>query len=304
MKPGEILHGFKLVYSQPMPDLKATLHRFTYWKNGADVIWLERDDVNKTFGIAFRTVPSDHTGIFHILEHSVLNGSEKYPLREPFVDLLKSSLATFINAFTFPDKTMYPFSSRNDKDFLNLMDVYMDAVLHPLSLRDPHSFRQEGWHYELDNPDGELTINGVVFNEMKGAYTSPDSLIRDYLDRQLFPDTCYGKDSGGDPDHIPELTYEDYLANHHRFYHPSNSYIWLDGSIDTDAVFAKLDSFLQDYDRINPDSDIALQAPITPAEKTEYYPVGPEDDKGSKAIIGMGWVYGTYADTLNWRSAR
>ena len=116
MKPGEILHGFKLVYSQPMPDLKATLHRFTYWKNGADVIWLERDDVNKTFGIAFRTVPSDHTGIFHILEHSVLNGSEKYPLREPFVDLLKSSLATFINAFTFPDKTMYPFSSRNDKD--------------------------------------------------------------------------------------------------------------------------------------------------------------------------------------------
>ena len=194
MKPGEILHGFKLVYSQPMPDLKATLHRFTYWKNGADVIWLERDDVNKTFGIAFRTVPSDHTGIFHILEHSVLNGSEKYPLREPFVDLLKSSLATFINAFTFPDKTMYPFSSRNDKDFLNLMDVYMDAVLHPLSLRDPHSFRQEGWHYELDNPDGELTINGVVFNEMKGAYTSPDSLIRDYLDRQLFPDTCYGKD--------------------------------------------------------------------------------------------------------------
>ena len=298
MKPGEILHGFKLVYSQPMPDLKATLHRFTYWKNGADVIWLERDDVNKTFGIAFRTVPSDHTGIFHILEHSVLNGSEKYPLREPFVDLLKSSLATFINAFTFPDKTMYPFSSRNDKDFLNLMDVYMDAVLHPLSLRDPHSFRQEGWHYELDNPDGELTINGVVFNEMKGAYTSPDSLIRDYLDRQLFPDTCYGWDSGGDPDHIPELTYEDYLANHRRFYHPSNSYIWLDGSIDTDAVFAKLDSFLQDYDRINPDSDIALQAPITPAEKTEFYPVGPEDDKGSKAIIGMGWVYGTYADTL------
>ena len=298
MKPGDILNGFKLVYSQPMPELKATLHRFTYWKNGADVVWLERDDENKTFGIAFRTVPQDHTGIFHILEHSVLNGSEKYPLREPFVNLLKSSLATFINAFTFPDKTMYPFSSRNDKDFLNLMDVYMDAVLHPLSLKDPHSFRQEGWHYELENPDGELTINGVVFNEMKGAYTSPDSLIRDYLDRQLFPDTCYGKDSGGDPDHIPELTYEDYKANHHRFYHPSNSYIWLDGSIDTDAVFAKLDSFLKEYDRINPDSDIAVQAPITPAEATEYYAVGPEDDGNNKAIMGMGWVYGTYADTL------
>ena len=298
MKPGDILHGFKLVYSQPLPDLKATLHRFTYWKNGADVIWLERDDDNKSFGIAFRTVPQDSTGIFHILEHSVLNGSEKYPLREPFVDLLKSSLATFINALTFPDKTMYPFSSRNDKDFLNLMDVYMDAVFHPLSLKDPHSFRQEGWHYELDNPDGELTINGVVFNEMKGAYTSPDSLIRDCLDRQLFPDTCYGKDSGGDPDHIPELTYEDYKANHRRFYHPSNSYIFLDGKVDTDAVFAKLDSFLCEYDRIDPDSDIATQEPVTPPEMTEYYAIGPEDDGTNKAIMGMGWVYGTYADIL------
>lgn len=294
MNPGTILHGFELKYSQPLPELKATLHRFTYLKNGADTVWLERDDDNKSFTIAFKTVPQDDTGVFHILEHSVLNGSEKYPLREPFVDLLKSSLATFLNAMTFPDKTAYPVSSRNDKDFLNLIDVYMDAVLHPLSIHDPHSFRQEGWHYELDGADGELTVNGVVFNEMKGAYTSQDEVIRDQINRQLYPDTCYGKDSGGDPDHIPELTYESYLANHRRFYHPSNSYIFLDGKVDLDAVFAKLDGFLCAYDRIDPDVDIAMQAPVTPADKTVYYAIGPEDDEKNKAMLGMGWVYGTF----------
>ncbi len=294
MNPGDILHGFELKYSQPLPEIKATLHRFTYQKNGADTIWLERDDDNKSFGIAFRTVPSDDTGVFHILEHSVLNGSEKYPLREPFVDLLKSSLATFLNAMTFPDMTMYPVSSRNDKDFLNLMDVYMDAVLHPLSLHDPHSFRQEGWHYELESPEGELTVNGVVFNEMKGAYTSQDELIRDRLNRLMFPDSCYGKDSGGDPDHIPELTYENYLANHRRFYHPSNSYIFLDGSVDLDAAFAKLDGFLKDYERIDPDSEIALQKPVNPAECTACYPIGEEDDDSNKALLGRGWVYGRF----------
>ena len=294
MKAGDIIHGFKLNYSQPLPEIKAVLHRFTYEKNGADTIWLERDDDNKSFAITFRTVPEDDTGVFHILEHSVLNGSEKYPLREPFVELLKSSLATFLNAMTAPDWTTYPVSSRNDKDFLNLIDVYMDAVLHPLSLKDPHSFRQEGWHYELEEPDGELTINGVVFNEMKGAYTSCDSVIRDRLNRLMFPDTCYGKDSGGDPDHIPELTYEMYKKNHHRFYHPSNSYIFLDGKVDLDSVFAKLDGFLKEYDKINPDSDIALQKSVSPAEETAYYPIGPDEDEANKALIGRGWVYGTF----------
>ncbi|MBQ6645174.1 MAG: insulinase family protein, partial [Clostridia bacterium] len=294
MKTGDMIHGFKLKYSQPLPEIKAVLHRFTYEKNGADTIWLERDDDNKSFAITFRTVPEDDTGVFHILEHSVLNGSEKYPLREPFVDLLKSSLATFLNAMTAPDMTIYPVSSRNDKDFLNLIDVYMDAVLHPLSLKDPHSFRQEGWHYELESPEGELTVNGVVFNEMKGSYTSSDNLIRDNLNRLLFPDTCYGKDSGGDPDHIPELTYEQYKRNHRRFYHPSNSYIFVDGKVDLDSVFAKLDSFLCEYDRIDPDSEIALQAPVAPEEKTICYPIGPEDDEAGKALIGKGWVYGTF----------
>ena len=296
MKPGELLHGFKLQYSQPLPEIKAVLHRFTYEKNGADTVWLERDDDNKSFAITFRTVPEDNTGVFHILEHSVLNGSEKYPLREPFVELLKSSLATFLNAMTANDWTSYPVSSRNDKDFLNLIDVYMDAVLHPLSLKDPHSFRQEGWHYELDSPEGELTVNGVVFNEMKGAYTSPDEVIRERLSQLLFPDTCYGKDSGGDPDHIPELTYENYKKNHHRFYHPSNSYIFLDGKVDLDSVLAKLDGFLQEYDKIDPDSDIATQQSVAPAEQTVYYPIGPEEDEEKKTLLGKGWVYGSYSE--------
>ncbi|MBQ3669438.1 MAG: insulinase family protein, partial [Clostridia bacterium] len=293
MKVGEVLHGFELKYSKPLAEINAVLHRFTYVKNGADTVWLERNDDNKSFMITFRTVPTDETGVFHILEHSVLNGSEKYPLREPFVELIKSSLATFLNAMTAPDMTMYPVSSRNDKDFLNLIDVYMDAVLHPVSLKDPHSFRQEGWHYELDDPDGELSVNGVVFNEMKGAYTSSDELIRDNLNRLLFPDTCYGQDSGGNPEHIPELTYEQYKASHRRYYHPSNSYIFLDGKVDLDAVLEKLDGFLRDYDKIDPDSEIALQKPVAPAEVTEYYPIGAEDDDENKALLGKGWVYGT-----------
>ena len=183
MKQGETLHGFQLQYSQPLPEIGAVLHRFSYVKNGADLVWLERPDDNMTFSIAFKTVPQDDTGVFHILEHSVLNGSDKYPVKEPFVDLIKGSLATFLNAMTFPDKTMYPISSRNPRDFLNLMDVYLDAVLHPLCVKDPHAYRQEGWHYELDAPDGELTVNGVVYNEMKGDYTSPDSLLGNEMQR-------------------------------------------------------------------------------------------------------------------------
>ena len=296
MNKGDLLHGFRLRYDQALPEIGAVLHRFTYEKNGADLIWLERPDDNKTFSIAFKTIPQDDTGVFHILEHSVLNGSDKYPVKEPFVDLLKSSLATFLNAMTFPDKTMYPVSSRNDRDFLNLMDVYLDAVFHPLCVKDPHAYRQEGWHYELDAADGELTVNGVVYNEMKGAYTSPDQVLENELARQLFPDNCYGCESGGHPDHIPELTYESYLANHRRFYHPSNAYIVLDGQMDLDVVLAKLDQCLGQYDRIDPDADIPMQAPVQPPEKEAFYPIGPEDDEKNKAILARGWVYGTFRD--------
>ena len=161
MQINDLIHGFRVLERRSLPEIGADMWRMEYVKNGAGLIWLDRPDDNKTFSIAFKTIPQDDTGVFHILEHSVLNGSEKYPVKEPFVELLKSSMATFLNAMTFPDKTMYPVSSRNPQDFLNLIDVYMDAVLHPLSITDPHVFRQEGWHYELDSPEGELRRNGV-----------------------------------------------------------------------------------------------------------------------------------------------
>ena len=296
MKTNDVIHGFRVEYSQQLPEISATLWRMKYEKNGADLVWLQRDDDNKTFAIAFKTIPSDHTGVFHILEHSVLNGSQKYPVKEPFVELLKGSMSTFLNAFTFPDKTMYPVSSRNPKDFLNLVDVYMDAVLNPLSISDPHAFRQEGWHYELESPEDKLSCNGVVYNEMKGAFASPDSVLQFEMSRLLFPDNCYGYESGGHPDHIPELTYERYLEGHRRFYHPSNSRIILDGDIDLDAVLDKLDGFLCNYDRLDVDSDIIDQKPVAPEEKTAYYEIGPDESEENKAILASGWVFGNYTD--------
>ena len=294
LEKGAKLHGFEVRYSQELPELKATLHRMEYVKNGADLVWLERPDDNKTFSIGFKTIPSDDTGVFHILEHSVLCGSHKYPVREPFVELIKSSLQTFLNAMTFPDKTIYPLSSRNDQDFLNLIDVYMDAVLHPLSVENPMAFLQEGWHYELDAPEGELIRNGVVFNEMKGAFGDPDEVLSYELGRALFPDNCYGYESGGHPEHIPELTYEKYLENHHRYYSPSNAYIFLDGEMELDAVLAKLDSYLCAYDRIQVDADIPLQKPVHPDEITASYEIGPEEDGTDKVLVGEGWVTGRF----------
>ncbi len=296
IKKDMTVHGFTVRYIQPIPELKATLYRMEYVKNGADLVWLERPDDNKTFSIAFKTIPSDHTGVFHILEHSVLCGSRKYPVREPFVELIKSSLQTFLNAMTFPDKTMYPLSSRNDRDFLNLIDVYMDAVFHPLSVERPLGFLQEGWHYELDSPEGELTRNGVVLSEMKGAFADPDEVMAFELGRALFPDNCYGFESGGHPEHIPELTYDKYLDNHRRFYSPSNSYIFLDGDMDIDAVLAKLDSFLREYDRVDVNADIPMQKPVHPEEITAYYETGPEDDGADRALLGEGWVCSRFDD--------
>lgn len=290
------MHNFRVKYSQELPEIGATLWRMEYEKNGADLIWLERNDENKTFAIAFKTIPEDDTGVFHILEHSVLNGSKKYPIKEPFVELIKSSMATFINAMTFADKTMYPVSSKNPKDFLNLMDVYMDAVFNPLSISDPHAFRQEGWHYELENPQDELKCNGVVYSEMKGAFASSDTVMFSEMNRQLFPDNCYGYVSGGDPDHIPELTYENYLASHRKFYHPSNSRIILDGNLDIDAALKLLDGYLCEYDRLDIDVDIPYQKPVCPQEKICSYEIGPEEDDKNKAILAKGWVFGDYKE--------
>lgn len=296
MQKNDIIHGFRVEYAQELSEIGATLWRMTYEKNGADLIWLERKDDNKTFAITFKTIPSDDTGVFHILEHSVLCGSDKYPMKEPFVELIKSSMATFLNALTFPDKTMYPISSRNPQDFLNLIDVYMDAVLHPLSITDPHAFRQEGWHYELESTDDEMICNGVVYNETKGAYASNDTVLESELNRLLFPDTCYGYESGGYPSAIPSLTYESYLANHHQYYHPSNARIVLDGALDLDAVLAKIDGFLCEYDRLEVDADIPYQAAVAPEERTAYYEISPEEDVKNKAILAQGWVFGDYRD--------
>lgn len=297
MKVNDVLHGFAVRSVQELPDIKARLVRMEYQKNGADLVWLDREDDNKTFAITFKTIPQDDTGVFHILEHSVLSGSRKYPVKEPFVELLKSSMNTFLNAFTFPDKTMYPVSSRNDQDFLNLVDVYMDAVLHPLSITNPQAFLQEGWHYELEQAEDELRINGVVYNEMKGAYASSDSVLESEMNRLLFPDNCYGYESGGHPAHIPELTYENYLASHERFYHPSNARIFLDGSVDMDAVLQKLDSFLTEFDRLEVHADIPMQAPVSPEKHCCEYEIGPEEEPENKVILSKGWVVARFDET-------
>lgn len=290
IQPNESVHGFRVRYIQLLPELKATLYRMEYEQNGADLVWLDREEENKTFAIAFRTIPQDDTGVFHILEHSVLCGSRAYPVKSPFVEMMKRSLKTFMNAFTFPDKTMYPFSTRDDQDFLNLMDVYLDAVLHPLSVTDPMAFRQEGWHYELETPDSPLTINGVVYNEMKGACASPDAVLTGQINRQLFPGNCYRFQYGGNPEHIPELTFKAYQASHRRFYHPSNARIFLDGSIDLDPVLARLDQFLSEFDRQEPEGDIPMQPPVAPSEQTCYYEVTPGGGREKKALLAEGWV--------------
>ncbi len=198
-----IRHGFESLWVREIRELQARAEMFRHVGTGTDLLSITTEDENKVFGITFRTPPADSTGIAHILEHSVLCGSRKYPVKEPFVELLKSSLKTFLNAMTYPDKTCYPVASQNVKDFYNLIDVYLDAVFYPRLT--PYVFRQEGWHYELDNPADPLTFKGVVFNEMKGAYSSPDSLLAEYSQQSLFPANPYGLDSGGDPKEIPNL---------------------------------------------------------------------------------------------------
>lgn len=298
MKVNELYHGFRVKSVTHIDEIGADMWRMEFEKNGAELIWFERpdDQDNKTFGIAFRTIPDDDTGVFHILEHSVLCGSEKYPVREPFVELLKSSLQTFLNAMTYPDKTVYPVCSRNDKDFYNLTGVYLDAVFKPLCVRRPLAFRQEGWHYEIGE-DGKVTRNGVVYNEMKGAYASPDRALYKELFRLLFPDNCYSRESGGDPRHIPELTYEKFVSQHKKYYSPSNARIFLDGMIDTEAIFSLIESYLDQCDRIDVDSDIPLQQPVSPDEFTGYYAVGENDPVDGKALMSDGWVFCDYTDT-------
>ena len=289
------IHGFRTASVRELKELDAVLHEMEHEQSGARLVWLERPDENKTFAIAFRTIPSDDTGVFHILEHSVLCGSDKYPVREPFVELMKGSLNTFLNAFTFPDKTMYPISSRNDQDFLNLMRVYLDAVFHPRIYSKPEIFAQEGWHYELDG-EGNPSYKGVVFNEMKGAFASPDELLQNELNRRLFPDNCYRYVAGGDPAHIPDLSYEEFVNTHRKFYHPSNSYIFLDGAVNLEETLALLDDYLKDYDRREDLPEFSFQPPVDGGVSRIPYELGADEDPESRSRVGYGYVIGSYAD--------
>ena len=288
------IHGFTVTAKRELAELHATLWEMVYAQNGAQLVWLEREDNNKTFAVAFKTIPEDDTGVFHILEHSVLCGSDKFPTKEPFVELLKGSLQTFLNAFTFPDKTMYPVSSRSDRDFLNLTDVYMDAVLHPAITRKPEIFRQEGWHYAFDE-NGEPMYNGVVFNEMKGAYADADTLAYHALNRILFPDTGYGYSSGGDPVHIPELTYEKFLAQHSTYYHPSNARIFLDGAVPLDDTLSLLDSYLRPYTDKKDIPVLPFQTPVK-GESTVSYEIAPDADPEGQLRLCYGYICGQYSD--------
>ena len=291
---GDRVCGFEVTAVTPVPEVKGTLVRMTYPKNGADLLWLDRDDDNMTFSIAFRTIPQDDTGVAHILEHSVLCGSEKYPVKEPFVELLKSSFATFLNAWTSSDYTAYPVCSRNRADFLNLVDVYMDAVLHPLSVKTPLPFRQEGWHYEVGE-EGELSRNGVVYSEMKGAFANPERLLYHELRRMAFPDNTYRFVSGGDPAHIPELTFEKYKDFYFRHYHPSNARIFLDGRVDLPAVLAKLDAYLAPYGRQEVDAAVPPQTPVS-AAKTIAYELAPGESPADKTLVADAWVFAPWKD--------
>ncbi|MBR2466684.1 MAG: insulinase family protein [Clostridia bacterium] len=289
MKTGETLHGFKVESFEAIPEAEGVLWLLKHEKLDTPLAFLERADSNKSFYIAFRTPPKDDTGVFHIIEHSVLCGSKKFPVKEPFVELLKSSLKTFLNAMTYPDRTVYPVSSRSDKDFLNLIDVYMDAVFHPLMLENESIFMQEGHRYELDGPDSPLTLNGVVYNEMKGAMSSADEISSEKLLEMLYPNSPFGKNSGGDPEAICDLTYEGFRAAHKEHYHPSNAYIFLDGEVDLDAVLPLLDSYLSEYERRDDCPSVGEDTAPENVTKTLEYEIGAEENEDSRtrAYIGV-----------------
>lgn len=292
MKKGDVIHGFKLIRKSLIDEINATASIFEHIKSGARLFNLQNDDDNKLFSITFKTPPEDDTGLPHILEHSVLCGSRKYPVKDPFIEINKGSLNTFVNAFTYPDKTMYPCASRNEQDFHNLMSIYLDAVLFPNIYDTPETLMQEGWHYELDDKDGEITYKGVVYNEMKGAFSSAEQMLMRKNGHYLFPDTPYRNESGGDPDAIPDLTSEQFLAFHKKHYHPSNSYIFLygDGNLEKQLELIN-DDYLSHFDRIDIDLTIPLQKPFTkPHEVTETYSVTPGEDEREKTLFGFNFL--------------
>lgn len=264
------LKAYTILEETRLSELDATGYILRHNQTGARVVAISNTDENKVFTIGFKTPPADDTGVPHIMEHSTLCGSRKYPAKDPFVELAKGSLNTFLNAMTYSDKTVYPIASCNIKDFENLMDVYLDAVFHPNIYERPEIMKQEGWHYDLDSLDGELTYNGVVYNEMKGVYSSPEQVLFRNIQSSLLPDTAYGCESGGDPDYITDLTREDFIRFHQTYYHPSNSYIYLYGDMDMAKELAYIDKeYLSEYDYLEIDSSIATQPPFDSARRVE-----------------------------------
>ena len=295
MKTNDRLYGFIITGATDIPECAGTLYMLEHEKTGARLAFLDREDNNKSFAIAFPTLPDDDTGVFHIIEHSVLCGSEKFPVKEPFVELLKGSLNTFLNALTYEDKTVYPVSSRCDKDFYNLTEVYLDAVFCPRMKTDASIFAQEGWHLERDE-SGALGFNGVVYNEMKGAYSSPDELGFSALTSLLFEGTPYGKDSGGKPSAIPTLTYEGFKAAHDKYYHPSNAYVFLDGSVNLDEILPLIASYFDRYERGYSVSDFCTNLRVGEREKKLTF--APTDDDDGRGKLYLGYIFSSYDKPL------
>lgn len=292
------LQAYEILEQRPLEDLHSEGCILRHKKSGARIAVISNDDDNKVFYVGFRTPPEDSAGVPHIIEHTVLCGSEKYPVKDPFVELVKGSLNTFLNAMTYPEKTIYPVASCNEKDFQNLMSVYMDAVFHPNIYKYEEIFKQEGWHYELEEEDAPITINGVVYNEMKGAFSSADDVLQRQILNSLFPDTTYRNESGGDPEHIPDLTYEEYLNFHRRYYHPCNSYIYLYGDMDVEEKLRWMDEeYLSHYEEIEIDSAIRMQKPFEkPVEIVKKYPISSTESEEDNTYLSYNVVAGTVLD--------
>ncbi|MBM4202413.1 MAG: peptidase M16, partial [Gammaproteobacteria bacterium] len=283
-------YNFELREERTIGEIDTVARLYRHTRTGAQILSLINDDENKVFGIAFATPSGDSTGIAHVMEHSVLCGSRRYPLKEPFVELIKASLNTFLNAMTWPDHTVFPVASQHAKDLYNLIDVYLDAVFYPNLTR--WTLMQEGWHYELDSPSEALRFKGVVFNEMKGNYSSPDGMLAEYVRRSLFPDTIYGQDSGGDPAAIPDLTYDRFKAFHATYYHPSNARIFFYGDDDPEERLRYLDAWLSDFEPLAVAPELPLQPRwTTPIRRIEAYDPG-EDANEQLGYVSVNWLLG------------
>ena len=294
----EDLSTYEIIEKREIPDINSVTYLCRHKKTGARVALVSNDDENKVFYIGFRTTPKDSTGVAHILEHSVLCGSKEFPVKDPFVELVKGSLNTFLNAMTYPDKTVYPVASCNDKDFQNLMHVYLDAVFYPNIYKNESIFRQEGWHYELEGDEEELKVNGVVYNEMKGAFSSPDDVLEREIMNSLYPHTTYGCESGGDPEVIPELTYEEFLDFHRKFYHPSNSYIYLYGNMDMAEKLTFIDEhYLSAYDALKVDSEVTEEPAFDkPGRIVRDCPIGEGEDEEENTYLSQNFCVGDSLD--------